>query len=168
MIRRPPRSTLFPYTTLFRSSNLAAHRAHDGQRIDGGPEDVAQRRLYALAVCKIDLWFARILRAGPVDVSHDSNDRHPRAGITIRADALAEWILAGPVLSRERLIDNRDGWCARTIGDLEVATRHQSELQRIDETRQCDVVFTVRRFCATCCRLSLHVERPAPGRAAQG
>src|SRR3712207_8022200 len=25
MIRRPPRSTLFPYTTLFRSAALAAH-----------------------------------------------------------------------------------------------------------------------------------------------
>src|SRR3712207_9226408 len=25
MIRRPPRSTLFPYTTLFRSGGLAAH-----------------------------------------------------------------------------------------------------------------------------------------------
>src|SRR3712207_6088331 len=25
MIRRPPRSTLFPYTTLFRSTHLAAH-----------------------------------------------------------------------------------------------------------------------------------------------
>src|SRR2546422_4379875 len=25
MIRRPPRSTLFPYTTLFRSENLAEH-----------------------------------------------------------------------------------------------------------------------------------------------
>src|SRR3712207_7208138 len=27
MIRRPPRSTLFPYTTLFRSGQAAAHRA---------------------------------------------------------------------------------------------------------------------------------------------
>src|SRR2546426_7784806 len=27
MIRRPPRSTLFPYTTLFRSSSAAAGRA---------------------------------------------------------------------------------------------------------------------------------------------
>src|SRR3712207_7052426 len=27
MIRRPPRSTLFPYTTLFRSRGLAASRA---------------------------------------------------------------------------------------------------------------------------------------------
>src|SRR3989441_11308288 len=29
MIRRPPRSTLFPYTTLFRSHDLGAHRATD-------------------------------------------------------------------------------------------------------------------------------------------
>src|SRR3712207_9483341 len=28
MIRRPPRSTLFPYTTLFRSRQLDAGRAH--------------------------------------------------------------------------------------------------------------------------------------------
>src|SRR2546430_3515101 len=27
MIRRPPRSTLFPYTTLFRSQSEGAHRA---------------------------------------------------------------------------------------------------------------------------------------------
>src|SRR5258708_30742533 len=29
MIRRPPRSTLFPYTTLFRSFNPAANAQHD-------------------------------------------------------------------------------------------------------------------------------------------
>src|SRR3712207_7503262 len=40
MIRRPPRSTLFPYTTLFRSSALAdlAERGigddHSGERLD--------------------------------------------------------------------------------------------------------------------------------------
>src|SRR5256885_12090921 len=28
MIRRPPRSTLFPYTTLFRSHNLPSHLPH--------------------------------------------------------------------------------------------------------------------------------------------
>src|SRR3712207_8863957 len=34
MIRRPPRSTLFPYTTLFRSTGLhaLAHKEHDGGR----------------------------------------------------------------------------------------------------------------------------------------
>src|SRR5256885_4814119 len=30
MIRRPPRSTLFPYTTLFRSGQHVARRAADG------------------------------------------------------------------------------------------------------------------------------------------
>src|SRR5690554_3567674 len=30
MIRRPPSSTLFPYTTLFRSARLAAHERGDG------------------------------------------------------------------------------------------------------------------------------------------
>src|SRR5256885_11579968 len=34
MIRRPPRSTLFPYTTLFRSCR---HRRHRGE-VDGGGE----------------------------------------------------------------------------------------------------------------------------------
>src|SRR2546427_10954094 len=39
MIRRPPRSTLFPYTTLFRShhsASLASARGGDRIRIQGG------------------------------------------------------------------------------------------------------------------------------------
>src|SRR3712207_4462265 len=39
MIRRPPRSTLFPYTTLFRSMNLAPYllpRARFGYRLGDG------------------------------------------------------------------------------------------------------------------------------------
>src|SRR3712207_7235551 len=33
MIRRPPRSTLFPYTTLFRSVELARHGRQGGDRV---------------------------------------------------------------------------------------------------------------------------------------
>src|SRR2546427_4333369 len=33
MIRRPPRSTLFPYTTLFRSPSLRQHRAAEGREL---------------------------------------------------------------------------------------------------------------------------------------
>src|SRR4051812_49815587 len=40
MIRRPPRSTLFPYTTLFRSGDLGAVRCGVGR----GGGGVAQRR----------------------------------------------------------------------------------------------------------------------------
>src|SRR2546428_9922392 len=35
MIRRPPRSTLFPYTTLFRSVSMTAQRAPFGHGDDG-------------------------------------------------------------------------------------------------------------------------------------
>src|SRR5438067_9348863 len=52
MIRRPPRSTLFPYTTLFRSDGLAAQRrtAHRGGtrhrlgRCSGAPIDRGSSR----------------------------------------------------------------------------------------------------------------------------
>src|SRR3712207_6918392 len=57
MIRRPPRSTLFPYTTLFRSQLLDVRRGHLVQcRTDRGcdhreaPERVAQLPGDALAV----------------------------------------------------------------------------------------------------------------------
>src|SRR3712207_8646434 len=41
MIRRPPRSTLFPYTTLFRSGHAARTRRRRG----GEPDAALQRRL---------------------------------------------------------------------------------------------------------------------------
>src|SRR2546422_1171556 len=34
MIRRPPRSTLFPYTTLFRSAGVVGHRASPLRAMD--------------------------------------------------------------------------------------------------------------------------------------
>src|SRR2546430_5968220 len=37
MIRRPPRSTLFPYTTLFRSRSPAPRGVPRGRRSAGGP-----------------------------------------------------------------------------------------------------------------------------------
>src|SRR5438552_13933019 len=40
MIRRPPRSTLFPYTTLFRSSELIRVRGWDHRHIAAGERDL--------------------------------------------------------------------------------------------------------------------------------
>src|SRR3712207_7513180 len=37
MIRRPPRSTLFPYTTLFRSGDERAGQLRDGRRSEREP-----------------------------------------------------------------------------------------------------------------------------------
>src|SRR3712207_7199846 len=41
MIRRPPRSTLFPYTTLFRSELHAARSAEVAQGVQRGPHGAA-------------------------------------------------------------------------------------------------------------------------------
>src|SRR5258705_418439 len=38
MIRRPPRSTLFPYTTLFRSHDCAERRCRYVFRVGDGPD----------------------------------------------------------------------------------------------------------------------------------
>src|SRR2546422_3005301 len=43
MIRRPPRSTLFPYTTLFRSRRAGSARR--GARYEGRQAGVPQRRI---------------------------------------------------------------------------------------------------------------------------
>src|SRR3712207_9315161 len=49
MIRRPPRSTLFPYTTLFRSRGLRGHREaeagrHRGEHAIDDADEVGLRR----------------------------------------------------------------------------------------------------------------------------
>src|SRR3712207_6915663 len=43
MIRRPPRSTLFPYTTLFRSRRVGK-RPRALEALDEGPDGIVQRR----------------------------------------------------------------------------------------------------------------------------
>src|SRR3989442_5531112 len=47
MIRRPPRSTLFPYTTLFRSAPAGAvdRAAAQGRAVRSGPGAQADRRV---------------------------------------------------------------------------------------------------------------------------
>src|SRR5947199_3796426 len=42
MIRRPPRSTLFPYTTLFRSEQLEHRRCDDAERSLTAEEELLQ------------------------------------------------------------------------------------------------------------------------------
>src|SRR3712207_7641639 len=43
MIRRPPRSTLFPYTTLFRSQDTKSQQQHRNNKTD--PPEAGRRRL---------------------------------------------------------------------------------------------------------------------------
>src|SRR3989442_6140429 len=50
MIRRPPRSTLFPYTTLFRSRPRQGRRRHAGRRLRGGGARLSRRARLLRAV----------------------------------------------------------------------------------------------------------------------
>src|SRR5690348_17768085 len=58
MIRRPPRSTLFPYTTLFRSCKLSA-------KIGGKPVLLPGRHWINLAGLLIVFWLAGIFVGAP-------------------------------------------------------------------------------------------------------
>src|SRR2546430_5193271 len=58
MIRRPPRSTLFPYTTLFRSAEAQRHAQRDrtgGDHLDRDPRLIAEAHDRALAELPLDL-----------------------------------------------------------------------------------------------------------------
>src|SRR2546430_12426662 len=55
MIRRPPRSTLFPYTTLFRSdldARLRCRRAHGTQPIGDGVDVEQSARLDVIGILR--------------------------------------------------------------------------------------------------------------------
>src|SRR5260370_31851485 len=53
MIRRPPRSTLFPYTTLFRSQALRLLNADLPSPLAGGELEIQQRMLRAIAEARL-------------------------------------------------------------------------------------------------------------------
>src|SRR5258708_37569698 len=58
MIRRPPRSTLFPYTTLFRSPRNSAHNRVSSQRLQDNrelPFAVLSAPFVASAACRFNL-----------------------------------------------------------------------------------------------------------------
>src|SRR3712207_8837714 len=59
MIRPPPRSTLFPYTTLFRSA-VAHHRAVEADlRADAGPRRALRARRHPRLLQGVPPWLSR-------------------------------------------------------------------------------------------------------------
>src|SRR5258707_10492125 len=68
MIRRPPRSTLFPYTTLFRS--LLVYHVH----LEGQFTRIAEQRLHAVGVLRCRSRSAAVAwaRAGDRSEEHTS------------------------------------------------------------------------------------------------
>src|SRR5947209_17231592 len=80
MIRRPPRSTLFPYTTLFRSARLKAIQESLRDGVDRQPvDDELQRRRLV-----VDLLHEAIVEVGAL--SPDEIGRHRIVRLEARSE----------------------------------------------------------------------------------
>src|SRR2546430_10325390 len=90
MIRRPPRSTLFPYTTLFRSSPPCASRAPRGTRplgrwrstrncrtrqflVDRSEEHTSELQSQSNLVCRLLLEKKKVITDVYCYITHDLN-----------------------------------------------------------------------------------------------
>src|SRR2546430_7199410 len=78
MIRRPPRSTLFPYTTLFRSGIVVGLIHSDCRRVAVGPTRKNTDRLYRRWFGRSGKMGKRARREGGCGASNDISDRRDR------------------------------------------------------------------------------------------
>src|SRR3712207_7661154 len=74
MIRRPPRSTLFPYTTLFRSLRDAVRRPRLRHRLEAADEEPADLFLHVDVAVRIA--HHRQVRMHAGDLSGDRSEEH--------------------------------------------------------------------------------------------
>src|SRR3712207_7447632 len=84
MIRRPPRSTLFPYTTLFRSALIDRHLAKDWEARGIVPAEIADdgefvRRVYLDVI-------GRAPKAAETRAFLDDNDPAKRVKLVDRSE----------------------------------------------------------------------------------
>src|SRR3712207_8775764 len=75
MIRRPPRSTLFPYTTLFRSEQEMAARVPVGEPAGGGGSDDVEDPHHRQQLRRAHLADAMVV-AGRDEVCADRSEEH--------------------------------------------------------------------------------------------
>src|SRR5256885_6978527 len=88
MIRRPPRSTLFPYTTLFRS-HLPMEGAHDPARHGlGEPERARSEEHTSELQSPCNLVCRLLLEKKKCSVSHATSGIRPTIDRTINVSAL--------------------------------------------------------------------------------
>src|SRR5437667_206116 len=126
MFRRPPRSTLFPYTTLFRS---ASKRVHHRGRALVRPNEEAVLDEKILANRHIKEW-RRLLKLGPViRIFCHADDLHP---FVFHLEALTNRVFARPIFCRHRSIDDRDRWCVFVIVAREFAAGHDWDSDRVE------------------------------------
>src|SRR5256885_3433524 len=135
MIRRPPRSTLFPYTTLFRSpraSKLLVHGRGQLQQLvarQGAAERIAKALVH------------------PVEAGHGAVAAEVKGGLAARGRVLQRTQVQGDALAR-RVLVHELGACAAVAGQQSAA--HQLIAQRSEEHTS-----ELQSPCNLVCRLLL-------------
>src|SRR2546422_7324945 len=133
MIRRPPRSTLFPYTTLFRSQRLLEVIEHDrgqvevGVTLDGGAEALPRAAVTDAPVAPL----LRDLPAEPVGKSAAVVEAH---GVQVASSparlGIFQWFSAIAHCARSRTEKySAPSAVVLSDGDTQRSEEHTSELQ---------------------------------------
>src|SRR2546425_12992630 len=115
MMRRPPRSTLFPYTTLFRSGLLAASPPRVAEQVDVGRPDGEALMPLVLAPAQIVLMFrAKLVGDDAGQAEHEARvpgrgeaDGLRKHGREPRARHAVETLVPPVVLGDGQAIDRR-------------------------------------------------------------
>src|SRR5687768_17828644 len=76
MIRRPPRSTLFPYTTLFRSSAFVSFIGGDGKTAIVVPDNIWTKLAAAAVWAAYQAWLDLNLPAADMAYLFDRSEEH--------------------------------------------------------------------------------------------
>src|SRR2546426_12767658 len=97
MIRRPPRSTLFPYTTLFRSPSVGELRQSGGRHIV---------RINAVEIVRLDHKRVPVPSCNGVTVPSRSHRPHGRKGTAVHAEGTETVIGLGNVDNLFRCLDD--------------------------------------------------------------
>src|SRR2546429_5066281 len=146
MIRRPPRSTLFPYTTLFRSdtgiyfSNGLFQRAHEGgQGQRGANEDlIVGAGLFLLCSREIherQKFLVHVLKLVVAGYSHNLIERARLSRRFVYAESLAKGIGAFENFPDKRLIDDCDFDRSSGITVIEVSSREERSSDGLEIAR---------------------------------
>ena len=65
MIRRPPRSTLFPYTTLFRSDGFLKTKKHETKDVEDIPvsklNDELKKIIVSISKKETNMWLSAVI-----------------------------------------------------------------------------------------------------------
>src|SRR3712207_7560797 len=131
MIRRPPRSTLFPYTTLFRS-NVADHTSVSWKQLDidasailgGGWPDGLRPPLFEEVLTEFGNRVLLCVEAKSTDAMEPVIDALERRGVSPESVLLQSYALADCRLARSR------GWDVIWLGSTDVVQAAAEEIDR--------------------------------------